>query len=331
MPSSSSVPRTTGSFDLACPSKSGPRSRRARSQRPVTCSLVDPLAASPPVAAAAAATCTTSGSTAPAGNLRADGLRPLRRPGRRCATARVSCSTAWRRPTAVRVVVEAGGGYDDRALGRRWSSRAGAASPSPRTAGGLGLGPVEVAVLLEEIGRHAAPAPFIPTVLALDALARRWRGVAGGAPRRAGGDRVRRVERATPSAVTRRRARRRAGRSRARPAPIPVRARRRRSLVVAARTADGPGLFARRPRRASGGPRQSRRWTAPARSAGCDFDAHAGASGSAVPTPSRRSSIGARCTRAPRCSAARPACSTWPSSTRRTACSSGARSAASRR
>ena len=37
--------------------------------------------------------------------------------------------------------------------------------------GGVGLGPVEVAVLCEELGRHAAPAPFAPTVLAIDALA----------------------------------------------------------------------------------------------------------------------------------------------------------------
>jgi alkylation response protein AidB-like acyl-CoA dehydrogenase len=36
---------------------------------------------------------------------------------------------------------------------------------------GLGLGAVEVAVLAEELGRHAAPVPFVPTVLALDALA----------------------------------------------------------------------------------------------------------------------------------------------------------------
>jgi alkylation response protein AidB-like acyl-CoA dehydrogenase len=36
--------------------------------------------------------------------------------------------------------------------------------------GGLGLGTVEVAVLAEELGRHAAPAPFVPMVLALDAL-----------------------------------------------------------------------------------------------------------------------------------------------------------------
>jgi alkylation response protein AidB-like acyl-CoA dehydrogenase len=36
--------------------------------------------------------------------------------------------------------------------------------------GGVGLGAVEVAVLCEELGRHAAPAPFLSTVLAIDAF-----------------------------------------------------------------------------------------------------------------------------------------------------------------
>ena len=36
--------------------------------------------------------------------------------------------------------------------------------------GGLGLGMVETAVLLEELGRHVAPVPYLPTVLALHAL-----------------------------------------------------------------------------------------------------------------------------------------------------------------
>jgi len=36
--------------------------------------------------------------------------------------------------------------------------------------GGVGLGAVEVAVLCEELGRHAAPAPFVSTVLAIDAF-----------------------------------------------------------------------------------------------------------------------------------------------------------------
>jgi alkylation response protein AidB-like acyl-CoA dehydrogenase len=42
----------------------------------------------------------------------------------------------------------------------------------PEAEGGVGLGPVELAVLLEEIGRHVAPAPFLPTVLALEMFRR---------------------------------------------------------------------------------------------------------------------------------------------------------------
>src|SRR3954451_233195 len=37
--------------------------------------------------------------------------------------------------------------------------------------GGIGLGTVELAVLLEELGRHCAPVPFLSTVLAIDAFA----------------------------------------------------------------------------------------------------------------------------------------------------------------
>ncbi len=37
--------------------------------------------------------------------------------------------------------------------------------------GGVGLGWVEAAVLLEEVGRHAAPVPFLPSLAALTALA----------------------------------------------------------------------------------------------------------------------------------------------------------------
>jgi alkylation response protein AidB-like acyl-CoA dehydrogenase len=40
----------------------------------------------------------------------------------------------------------------------------------PEESGGLGLGFVELAVLVEELGRHVAPVPFLPSVLALDAL-----------------------------------------------------------------------------------------------------------------------------------------------------------------
>jgi alkylation response protein AidB-like acyl-CoA dehydrogenase len=42
----------------------------------------------------------------------------------------------------------------------------------PESAGGLGLSWVEAAVLCEEVGRHTAPAPFLPSLLALDTLAR---------------------------------------------------------------------------------------------------------------------------------------------------------------
>ncbi len=42
----------------------------------------------------------------------------------------------------------------------------------PEARGGVGLGAVEVAVLCDELGRHAAPAPFVSTVLAIDAFAR---------------------------------------------------------------------------------------------------------------------------------------------------------------
>ena len=72
-------------------------------------------------------------------------------------------------PPQVRVVVEAGGGVD---VGL-WSAMAAQGWPAvmrAESADGLGMGPVEVAVLLEEIGRVGAPAPFASTVLALDAL-----------------------------------------------------------------------------------------------------------------------------------------------------------------
>jgi alkylation response protein AidB-like acyl-CoA dehydrogenase len=69
----------------------------------------------------------------------------------------------------VRVVVEAGGGIDA-ALWEAMVEQGWAAVAVPEESGGLGLGAVEVAVLAEEIGAHAGPAPVIPTVLALDAL-----------------------------------------------------------------------------------------------------------------------------------------------------------------
>ncbi|MBI2704633.1 MAG: acyl-CoA dehydrogenase family protein [Actinobacteria bacterium] len=74
-------------------------------------------------------------------------------------------------PTAVRSIVDAGGGLDP----KLWAAMvdqgwAGVAVPEPR--GGLGMGWVELAVLLEQTGAHVAPAPFLQQVVALDALVR---------------------------------------------------------------------------------------------------------------------------------------------------------------
>lgn len=74
-------------------------------------------------------------------------------------------------PAQVRVVVEDGGGVD----AGLWSAMVAQGWPAvmrAESAGGLGMGAVEVAVLLEEIGRAAAPAPFASTVLAVEALDR---------------------------------------------------------------------------------------------------------------------------------------------------------------
>src|SRR3984893_8758368 len=71
----------------------------------------------------------------------------------------------------VRNAVDAGGGGEAK-LCKATASRGGAAVELPEARDGLGLGTVEIAVLLEEVGRRVAPAPFLPTVLALGALER---------------------------------------------------------------------------------------------------------------------------------------------------------------
>jgi alkylation response protein AidB-like acyl-CoA dehydrogenase len=73
-------------------------------------------------------------------------------------------------PTRVRAVVEASQGLD----ADLWVAMAEQGWPGvaiDESLGGLGLGTVEVSVLLEEVGRHAAPAPVSSTVLARGALA----------------------------------------------------------------------------------------------------------------------------------------------------------------
>jgi alkylation response protein AidB-like acyl-CoA dehydrogenase len=62
------------------------------------------------------------------------------------------------------------GGAYDRELWRAMVEQGWTALEVPEADGGLGLGMVEAAVLLEEVGRHVAPAPFLGTLLALGAL-----------------------------------------------------------------------------------------------------------------------------------------------------------------
>jgi alkylation response protein AidB-like acyl-CoA dehydrogenase len=76
--------------------------------------------------------------------------------------------------TRVRTVVNAGGGIDH-GLWKSMVEQGWTAVEVPEDRGGLGLGTVEVAVLLEEIGRHVAPAPFAATLLALGAFERAGR------------------------------------------------------------------------------------------------------------------------------------------------------------
>ena len=70
----------------------------------------------------------------------------------------------------VRAFVDSGAAYDAELwksmVDQGWTGIAVA-----ETGGGVGLGWVEVAVLLEEVGAHVAPAPILQQVVALDALA----------------------------------------------------------------------------------------------------------------------------------------------------------------
>src|SRR2546423_14393639 len=74
-------------------------------------------------------------------------------------------------PERVRAHTQSAAGFDV-ALWRALVDQGWLAIEVPEERGGVGLGAVEVAVLADELGRHVAPAPFVPTVLALDALDR---------------------------------------------------------------------------------------------------------------------------------------------------------------
>src|SRR5262245_46827428 len=73
-------------------------------------------------------------------------------------------------PQQVRAVVDAGSSPDDR-LWKAMVEQGWLGVVVPEDQGGLGLGWVEAAVLLEATGAHVAPAPFLSQLLAIDALA----------------------------------------------------------------------------------------------------------------------------------------------------------------
>jgi alkylation response protein AidB-like acyl-CoA dehydrogenase len=74
-------------------------------------------------------------------------------------------------PARVRAAMESGDGYD-RALWKSMVEQGWMGVELDEQRGGLGLGAVAAAVLLEQVGAHVAPAPFLPSLLALGALAR---------------------------------------------------------------------------------------------------------------------------------------------------------------
>jgi alkylation response protein AidB-like acyl-CoA dehydrogenase len=73
-------------------------------------------------------------------------------------------------PARIRAHTERGDGFDA-ALWRAMADQGWLGIEVPEAHGGVGLGAVEVVLLCEELGRHAAPVPFASTVLALDVLA----------------------------------------------------------------------------------------------------------------------------------------------------------------
>ena len=74
-------------------------------------------------------------------------------------------------PARVRAAIDTGDGYD-RTLWKSMVDQGWMGVELDEGRGGLGLGAVAAAVLLEQVGRHLAPAPFLPSLLALGALAR---------------------------------------------------------------------------------------------------------------------------------------------------------------
>jgi alkylation response protein AidB-like acyl-CoA dehydrogenase len=90
-------------------------------------------------------------------------------------------------PARVRAVHESGSGWDPE-LWAHMVEQGWLGVTVPEVDGGLGLGLVEAGILVEQIGAHVAPVPFLPTVVAIEVLRRSnatalaERVVAGAAP-----------------------------------------------------------------------------------------------------------------------------------------------------
>jgi alkylation response protein AidB-like acyl-CoA dehydrogenase len=142
--------------------------------------------------------------------------------------------------TQVRAVLETGGGVD----AQLWKAMVEQGWPGvelPEAQGGLGLGAVEVAVLLEEVGGHAAPAPFQSTVLSVGALA--WGGRSDDVEQLLTGDAIGCVAWSARSDAVRAEGRGDQWHLTGRPDPTPY-APSASVAVVTAEAPDGPGLFA---------------------------------------------------------------------------------------
>ena len=70
----------------------------------------------------------------------------------------------------VRAHLQSGRPFDE-GLWRALADQGWLAIALPEADGGIGLGWVEAAVLLEQVGRHTAPVPFLPSLMALTVLA----------------------------------------------------------------------------------------------------------------------------------------------------------------
>ncbi|MHB1582848.1 MAG: acyl-CoA dehydrogenase family protein [Acidimicrobiales bacterium] len=70
----------------------------------------------------------------------------------------------------VRAHLASGARYDE-GLWRAMADQGWLGIAVPEAMGGIGLGWVEAAVLLEEVGRHTAPVPFLPNLVATSVLA----------------------------------------------------------------------------------------------------------------------------------------------------------------